>query len=81
MAVLFNVIGGMMGGAAAWCVAHRGGPGGVERVKKVGGTYFFGVLFFFWGGRDWIVFVWVLIPSGLNVTAGGKDVFVVNVFL
>ena len=50
MAVLFNVIGGMMGGAAAWCVAHRGGPGGVERVEKVGGTYFFGVFIFFGGG-------------------------------
>ena len=71
-----------MGGAAAWCVAHRGGPGGVERVKKVGGTYFFGVLFFFLGrGGTGLIFVWVLIPSGLNVTAGGKDVFVVNVFL
>jgi hypothetical protein len=81
MAVLFNVIGGMMGGAAAWCVAHRGGPGGVERVKRSAGRIFLGFLFFLLGGEDWIIFVWVLIPSGLNVTAGGKDVFVVNVFL
>ena len=70
-----------MGGAAAWCVAHRGGPGGVERVKKVGGTYFFGVFIFFGGGEGLDYFCVVSIPSGLNVTAGGKDVFVVNVFL
>ena len=44
-------------------------------------VFFWGFVIFFWGGRDWIVFVRVLIPSGLNVTAGGKDVFVVNVFL